>query len=140
MEITATALQTVAPNGVVTFNDVTAGGSPSIVYRNGSGLVSLRGLTNQWRARFVLSVGMNVGYPEGTTATDAISVSVALNGEPLASTTMLSTPAAAEEFNNISRSVTIDVAQGCCVQVSVENTGSVPIDVQNAILNVERVA
>jgi hypothetical protein len=72
---------------------------------------------------------MNVGYPEGTTATDAISVSVALNGEPLTSTTMLSTPAAAEEFNNVSRSVTIDVARGCCVQVSIENTGSVPIDV-----------
>ena len=94
MEITATALQTVAPNGVVVFNATTAAGNPSILHREGSGLVSLRGLTNQWRARFVVNVG----------------------------------------------SATIDVARGCCVQISLENTSATPVDIQNAILNVERVA
>ena len=140
MEITATALQTVAPNGVVVFNDVTAAGSPSILHRGGSGLVSLRGLTNQWRARFVVNCSMNVALPADATATEPINVSIALNGEPLTSTTMISTPGAVEEFNNVSRAVTIDVARGCCVQTSIENTSAVPVDIQNAILNVERVA
>ena len=140
MEITATALQTVAPNGVVVFNATTAAGNPSILHREGSGLVSLRGLTNQWRARFVVNVGANVALPADATATEPISLSIALNGEPLTSTTMISTPGAVEEFNNVSRSATIDVARGCCVQISLENTSATPVDIQNAILNVERVA
>ena len=140
MEITATALQTVAPNGVVVFTNTTAAGNPSILHREGSGLVSLRGLTNQWRARFVINAGANVALPADATATEPINLSIALNGEPLTSTTMISTPGAVEEFNSVSRSVTIDVARGCCVQISLENTSETPIDIQNAILNVERVA
>jgi len=129
MEITATALQTVAPNGVVVFTNTTAAGNPSILHREGSGLVSLRGLTNQWRARFVINAGANVALPADATATEPINLSIALNGEPLTSTTMISTPGAVEEFNSVSRSVTIDVARGCCVQISLENTSETPIDI-----------
>ena len=140
MEITATALQTVAPNGVVVFNDVTAAGSPSILHRGGSGLVSLRGLTNQWRARFVVNCSMNVALPADATATEPINVSIALNGEPLTSTTMISTPAAVDEYNNIGKSLFLDIAAGCCAQCSVENTGTTEINVANANLIIERVA
>jgi hypothetical protein len=72
---------------------------------------------------------MNVALPADATATEPINVSIALNGEPLTSTTMISTPGAVEEFNNVARAVTIDVARGCCVQISIENTSAVPVDI-----------
>ena len=139
MEITANALQTIASNGVVAFTDVAVSGNPSILHRVGSGLVSLRGLTQQCRARFFVEFGANVAIPEGGTVAP-ISLALAINGEPVTTTTMIVTPTAAEEFNNVGRSLFIDVAQGCCAQISVENTGADPVDVQNANLIVVRVA
>ena len=140
MEITANALQNVATNGVVVFSDVAVSGNPSILHRPGSAKIGLRGITNQFRARFRVSFGANVALPTGGTATEPISLAIAINGEPLNSAIMISTPAAVEQFNSVSRSVLIDVAQGCCAQISVENISTEAIDVQNAILSVERVA
>lgn len=139
MEITANALQTVAPNGVVVFTDTASFGSPSIIHREGSGLVTLRGLTNQCRARFRITFGANIGLPAGGTVAP-ISLAIAINGEPLVTSTMISTPAAVEEFNNVGRVIFLDVVAGCCAQISVENIGDAPVDVQNANLIVERVA
>lgn len=140
MEVTASALQTVNAGNVVVYTDTAVNGNPSILHREGSGLVGLRGLTNQFRARFRASFSANVALPTGATATEPISLAIAINGEPLQSATMISTPGAVEEFNNVACATHIDVAQGCCAQISVENTSTVPVDVQNANLIVERVA
>ena len=139
-EFTAVAQQTVEPNQVVLFTDVAVRGNNSIMHRAGSGLVTLRGLTTcQPRARFKVSFGGNIAVPTGGTV-GAISVAIAIDGEPVASTKMIITPAAVEEFFNVSRDVNIDVAAGCCVQISIENTTGSDILVQNANLIVERVA
>ena len=53
---------------------------------------------------------------------------------------MIVTPAAVEEFSNVFAAVFVEVPQGCCVNVAVENVGADPISVQNANLIVERVA
>lgn len=53
---------------------------------------------------------------------------------------MTTTPAAAEEFNNVSSAVFLDVPTGCCTQISVKNISDEDISVQNANLIVERVA
>ena len=50
MEITANALQTVQANQNVIFTETAVCGSGSIIHREGSGLVTLRGMTNQCRA------------------------------------------------------------------------------------------
>lgn len=139
MEITANALQTVAPNGVVVFTSTAVNGNSSILHREGSGLVSLRGLTNQCRARFYVSFGANVALPADATVAPT-SLSIAINGEPIGTSTMITTPGAVSEFNNICGALFIDVAQGCCAQISVENTGTTSVDVQNANLIVVRVA
>ena len=52
MEITANAIQTVEENQNVLFSDTVVCGSCSMAHRDGSGLVTLRGLTTQCRARF----------------------------------------------------------------------------------------
>ena len=139
MELTANALQVVEANQNILFTDTAIAGSCSILHRSGSGLVTLRGITNQCRARFRVTFGGNVGLPTGGTL-GPISLAIAINGEPVATTTMISTPAALEEFNNVFSSIFLDVPAGCCSQVSVKNITNQSIDVQNANLIVERVA
>ena len=140
MELTATALQTVQANQDVLFTNTVICGNNSIIHRSGSGLVSLRGLTNcQCRARFRVSFGGNIAIPTGGTV-GPIQLSIALDGEPMASTTMIFTPAAVGDFGNVFSAIFIDVPKGCCEQVSVRNTSTVPVDVQNANIIVERVA
>lgn len=141
MEITGVALQAVNTNQNVLFTDaVVTTCCSSMTWRNGSGLVSLRGLTNQCRALYRVTFGANIAIPEGGEATDPISVAIALDGEPIASTTMIETPGTAQQFNNVAGVTFIAVPRGCCSTVSVQNTSSQTIDVQNANLVVERVA
>lgn len=139
MEITAVALQEVAENQNVLFTDTAICGNPSIVHRNGSGLVTLRGLTNQCRARFKVTFGGNIAIPTGGTV-EAISLALTIDGEPLGSAVMIETPAAVEEFSNVFSAVYIAVPAGCCVTVGVRNTSTQAINVQNANLIVERIA
>lgn len=139
MEVTANAIQTVAADQAVLFTDTAVPGNCVVMHREGSGLVTLRGLTNQCRARFRVSFGGNIALPAGGTV-DPISLAIAINGEAVATTTMISTPAAVEEFSNVFSTIFIDVPRGCCSQISVENTSTQPIEVQNANLIVERVA
>ena len=139
MELTANAIQTVAAGANVIFTDTVVPGNCSIMHREGSGLVTLRGLTNQCRARFRVSFGGNIAIPTGGTV-GPISLAIAINGEPVATTTMISTPAAVEEYNNVFSAIFLDVPKGCCSQISVKNISDQAIEVQNANLIVERVA
>lgn len=139
MEITANAIQTVAAGSNVIFTDTVVPGNCSIVHRDDSGLTTLRGLTTQCRARFKASFSGNIAVPEGETV-GPISLALAVNGEPVATTTMISTPAAVEEYNNVASAIFLDIPRGCCSQISVTNTSDIPVDVQNANLIIEREA
>lgn len=140
MEITANALQTVLLNQNVQFTDVVTCGNQSIFHRAGSGLITIRGITNgQCRARFRIFFGGNIAIPAGGTA-GPISIAIAVDGEAIATTSMISTPAAAEEFNNVFASIYLDVPKGCCYTISVKNTSTQSIDIQNANLIIDRVA
>ena len=140
MEITSNAAQTVAVNQAVLFTETAVPGNASMIHREGSGLVGLRGLPNgQYRARFLVEFGANIAVPTDETV-GPVSLAIAINGEPVVTSSMISTPAAVDQYNNVSASIYIDVPIGCCSQVSVENTSTIPISVQNANLIVERVA
>lgn len=139
MEITANALQTVLENQNVIFTDTVVCGSASIMHRNGSGLISLRGLTNQCRARFRVNFGANIAIPTGGTV-EAISIAITVEGEPVGPATMIVTPTAVEAFFNVSADIYVDVPRGCCVTVGVRNISDQSILVQNANLIAERVA
>ena len=139
MELTANAVQTVKQNENILFTDTVVKGNCSIVHREGSGLITLRGITNQCRARYRVSFGGNIAIPTGGTV-EPISMAIAINGEPVASTTMISTPGEINSYNNVFSAIFLDVPKGCCYQISVENTSSQSILVQNANIIVERVA
>lgn len=140
-EFTAVPLQTVGTNQNVLFSETpVCSSSCSILHREGSGLVTVRGCSKQCRALYKVYFGGNIAIPNGGTATDPISVAIAINGESLASSIGTVTPGVAEEFNNVSSAAFVSVPRGCCSQISVQNVSSQTIDVQNANLIVERVA
>ena len=139
MEIIANELQTVLAGANVQFTDTVVPGKACTMHRPGSGLVSLRGLTDQCRARYKISFGGNIAVPTGGTV-GAISLAIAIDGEAISATTMTVTPAAVEEFFNVFGAVYLDIPRGCCSQISVRNVNTQTIEVQNANLIIERVA
>lgn len=141
MEITANAIQLVNANNNVIFTDMPVSGNPSIIHREGSGLVKLRGLTCcQNRARFRVLFNGNIAIPEGGTAPQQISLTIDIDGEPINATLMAVTPPGDNQFFNIAAAVFLDVPAGCCSNISVKNNSAIAINVANANLIVERVA
>lgn len=138
-EYTANTVQTVESFQNVLLTETPVSGNCSIVHREGSGLVTLRGITNQCRARYRVFFSGNIALPADGTV-EPISIAIAINGEAVATSTMTSTPAAVEEFNNVSSAIFLNVPAGCCSQISVKNISTQAIDVRNANLIVERVA
>ena len=65
-EYIAVTEQTVANQNVL-FSDVTVCGNCSIMHRPGSGLVALRGITSQCRARYKVFFSGNIAIPTGGT-------------------------------------------------------------------------
>lgn len=138
-EFVAVSAQEVAANGNVIFTNTAVLGSNCIKHREGSGIVTLRGLTNQCRARYFVDFSGNISIPTGGTV-GAISLAIAISGEPVLSSQMISTPAAVDQYNNVSSGVYIDVPAGCCVNIAVKNTSNQAINVVNANIVVTREA
>lgn len=139
-EYTNAAVQTVAVNQNVLFSETPVGCNRGYVtHREGSGLVTLRGITNQCRARYKVTFGGNIAVPTGGTA-GAISVALAVNGEALNSAVATVTPAAVEEYFNVFSTAYIDVDRGCCLSLSVKNISTQAITAQNVNVIIDRVA
>lgn len=146
-EYVSTATQTVQIGQNVLLVDAFPCNKGLVLHRNGSGLVTLRGPQNNCcRARYKVTFTGNIAVAEGGTV-GPIGIAIAVDGEPLYSATAIVTPAAVGDFFNVAVQTYIDVPNGCCVSVAVENilppTGTAPgtaIDVANAALIITREA
>lgn len=138
-EYTNTAVQTVAAGQNIPLTETPVKGNGCIMHREGSGLVTLRGNTQQCRALYRVTYGGNLAIPEGGTV-EAITIALAVNGEALLSATATVTPAAAENFFNVFVAAIVEVPRGCCVTVAAQNTSTQAIDVANSNITVDRVA
>lgn len=139
-EYTAIALQEVEAGQNVVFTETPVRCNRGyVLHRDGSGIFTLRGITNQCTARYKVSFGANIAVPADGTVGE-ISIAIAVEGEALGSATAIVTPAAVEEFFNVFTAVFVEVPRGCCLTVAVRNTSEDSINVQNANLIVERVA
>lgn len=113
-----------------------------VYHRNESGIVILRGIVNNptnCYARYKVTFNGNIAVPTGETA-GPISVALAIDGEALRTSNAIVTPTVADAYFNVTSTAFITVPKGCCFSVSVENTSTVSINMQNANLVVERVA
>ena len=131
-------VQQIAANANAVFSETPVAGSNCIVHREGSGIITLRGITNQCRARYLVTFNGNIAIPTGGTV-GPISIAIALEGEPLGSATATVTPAAVGDEFHVSMSTYADVLKGCCVTVSVKNVNAQTIELQNASMIVTRV-
>lgn len=148
-EYTAVERQIIQPNGYAIF---TAAPVPCtkgfVVPRLGSGLFQLSGLGVPRMGgcccnRRVLGVnydvdfGANIAVPDGETVGE-ISVGIALGGTAIPSSIMTVTPAAVEQFFNISRDITAQIVAGCCQTVAIQNLSTIPIAMIDASINFDR--
>lgn len=142
-EYTSNAVQTVGAGQNVLFTDAPIPCTKGyVIHREGSGLFTLRGIVNNCNgcfARYKVSFGANIAIPTGGTV-EPISLALAIDGEPIPTSSVISTPAAVEEYDNVYASIFITVPRGCCYTIAVENTSPQAISVQNANLIVERTA
>lgn len=137
------AVQTVPANGTIVFsNDFFPCNKGLIVHQDDSGLFQVRGIVNNPCAEYgklKINFGANVAIPTGGTI-EPVTLAITVNGVTEPATTMISTPAAVEEYNNINREVEIPIPRGCCQNVAVTNTSTQTIEVQNAIIDLDRIA
>ena len=131
-------VQQVEANQNVVFTETPVPGNNCIVHREGSGIITLRGVTNQCRARYKVVFGGNIAIPTGGTV-GAISIAIALEGEALGSATATVTPAAVGDEFNVFAAAFVEVPRGCCATISVKNVNTQTIEVQNANIIIERV-
>lgn len=121
-----------------------------VLHRNESGIVILRGIVNNscgCFARYQCTFNGNIAVPAGGTA-GPISISLAINGEPIQTSRAIVTPAAVDEYFNVTSTAIVTVPKGCCLTLTVENTSTAAaaatagpaINVQNANLTVTRIA
>lgn len=119
-----------------------------VYHEDETGIFTLRGVTNNCFARYQLNFGANVAIPTGGAVTP-IGIAIAVNGEIRPSSLAISTPAAVEEFDNVSSTAIITVPKGCCFNVSVRYVSGVTdgtttptptIDVANSNLTISRIA
>lgn len=94
-----------------------------VLHRNGSGILTLRGITPNCFARYEVTFNGNIAVPEGGTAA-AIAVALAVDGEALQSSRAIVTPAAVEQYFNVTSTAIITVPKGCCYTVALENVNA----------------
>ncbi len=140
--------QTVQPGGsiVFTFNSVPCDRG-FVRHRDGDSGFLLSGWLPNRRcdcccsrsnsAVYFVDFGANIAIPEGGTPGE-ISVAFSLNGTPLPSTIMSVTPAAVEEYFNVSRAANVEIWRGCCQTVAIQNVSDQPILVRNATIDFSR--
>lgn len=141
-EYTYNPIQLVEPNQNVILNDNIRCPKGYVLHRNESGIVILRGIVNSpcgCFARYQVTFNGNIAVPEDGTV-GAIAIALTIDGEPIQTSRAIVTPAAVDEYFNVTSTAIITVPKGCCFTVAVENTATIPINVQNANLTVSRIA
>lgn len=149
-EFTYNPIQTVQPNQPVILNTSIPCNKGYVFHRNESGIVTLRGIVNNQCAcfaRYQVTFNGNIAVPTGGTA-GPIAIALAVDGEPILTSRAIATPAAADDYFNVTSTAIITVPRGCCFNVSVENvtepatptTPASPVNVQNSNLVVSRIA
>ena len=132
-EYSANAVQTVNPGETIVFDTVEACNRGFVRHRDGTGSFLLSGWTpcRKRNAQYLVDFGANIAVPTGGTV-GAISVAITVDGATVPATQMIVTPAAVEEYFNVSRAINVDIWNGCCETVAIRNTSDQPILVQNA--------
>ena len=144
-EYLANAAQTVSAGEPVVFTASIPCTRGYVYHEDGTGIFILRGITPNCFARYQVVYNGNIAVPEGGTV-GPIAVAIAVNGEPRQTSRAIVTPAAAQEYGNVTSTAIITVPKGCCFSLSVravsaaDGAEATAVDAQNSNLVITRVA
>ena len=120
--LTRDAVESVALNAAIPFVDSIPCNKGYVFHQSGTGIFILRGIVNNSCARFarynVVFTG-NIAIPDGGAVTP-IATAIVVSGEQRDGSRSIATPAAVDEYGNVTSRATIDVPKGCCFTVAVE--------------------
>lgn len=140
--------QEVALNNPIVFTASIPCPRGNVYHEDGTGIFTLRGVTNNCFARYQLVFQANAQIPTSGDVTP-IGIAIAVNGETRPSSLAIYTPQAVEEYGVLASTAIVTVPKGCCFSVSVRYVSGVTdgttvptptIDVRNANLTISRLA
>ena len=147
-EYLANAVQAVPLNQPAIFTASIPCTKGYVYHEDETGIFILRGITTGCFARYQITFNGNISIPEDGEVTP-IAVALTVNGEPRVTSRAIYTPAAVDEYGNVTSTAIITVPRGCCFTVSVRyvnadddpaTTPTPVINLQNANLVINRVA
>ena len=147
-EYLANAVQAVSLNQPALFDASIPCNKGYVYHEDGTGIFILRGITQNCFARYQVTFNGNIAVPEGGTP-GQIAIALAVNGGPRLTSRAIVTPAAVDEYFNVTSTALITVPRGCCFTLSVRSvpatedptvTPAPVIELQNANLVINRVA
>lgn len=145
--------QEVALNAPILFDTSIPCSRGNVYHESNTGNFILKGASGNSNccnsyAQYQVTFNGNIAIPEGGTVTP-IAVALAVNGEPRLTSRAVFTPAAVEDFGNVTSTAIIKVPRCCCFSLSVDAvpattdptvTPAPIIEVQNANLTITRIA
>ena len=148
-EYLSNAVQNVALDNPILFTDSIPCNKGYVYHEDGTGIFILKGCTNNCFARYQVTFNGNIAIPTGGAITP-IAIAISVLGEPRLTSRAIYTPAAVDEYGNVTSTALITVPKGCCFSIAVRyvdateaDAATVPtpsIEVQNANLVINRVA
>ena len=147
-EYFANAEQIVALNEAIDFETSIPCNRGYVFHEDGTGVFTLCGRTNNCFARYKVTYNGNISVPTGGTVAP-VAVAVTVNGEPRMASRAIYTPAAVDEYGNVTSTAIVTVPRGCCFSVSVrcvsgitDGTTVPPVAISqiNGNLTIDRVA
>ena len=147
-EYLANAVQVVQLNNPIIFTASIPCTKGYIYHEDETGNFILRGIVNNACcsfARYQVTYNGNIAVPTGGTV-GPISVAITVDGEPRPTSRAIVTPAAVEEYNNVTSTAIITVPRGCCFNIAIravaaaDDATTTAIEVQNSNLVISRIA
>lgn len=136
--LTRDSIESVALNAPIPFIDSIPCNKGCVYHQSGTGIFVLRGKTNNCFARYEVEFTGNIAIPEGGEITP-IATAIVVSGEERLGSRAIFTPAAVDEYGNVTSRAVVDVPRGCCFTVSVEyvnGTVDDPATVPTPLINV----
>lgn len=111
--------QIVALNNPLLFDSSIPCASGCVFHEDNTGIFILKGKTTNCFARYVVTYNGNIAIPTGGAVTP-IAVAITVNGETRPTSKAVFTPAAVEEYGNVTSTAIITVPRNCCFTLAIE--------------------
>lgn len=139
--LTRDQVETVALNSPIPFIDSIRCNKGYVFHQNGTGIFVLRGIVNNPNscfARYEVEFTGNIAIPTGGAITP-VATAIVVSGDERIGSRAIFTPAAVDEYGNVTSRAVVDVPRGCCFTVAVEyvnGTVDDPAVVPTPLINV----